>query len=114
MFPLYDISELHAHGTILKTLRREIGVVSMATLHKQPLARTLCCVVFTYTDFTLCKILLGSCSNLEEARFLRRNRVCYCTFTEVSEDCCGSMSQQERKIQSARHCRSVRLAVLTL
>jgi len=69
----------------------------MATLHKQSFPRTLCCVIFTYTDVVLCKIL-GSYSNLEDARFLGRNRVCHCTVTEVSKDCSGSISQQERKI----------------
>ena len=102
----------HHHGMILKTLRREIRALPKATFHKQPFARTLYCVLFTYTDLTLCKTLLGS--NLEDANFLRRNRVCYCIFTEVSVDCCGSMSQQQRKIQRARHCRSVMLAVLKL
>ena len=84
----------HHHGTILKTLRRENGSVAMATLRKQPFPRTLCCAIFTYTDLILCKIL-GSYSNIEDARFLRWNRVYYCTFTDVSEECSCSMFRVE-------------------
>ena len=83
----------HHHGTIRKILRRENGAVAVATLHKQPFPRTLCCVIFIYTDLILCKIL-GSYCNTEDARFLRWNRIYYCTFTDVSEEC-GSMFRVE-------------------